>query len=87
MWGAGMSLKSRVLAQAATRLPLHILIQILSLGLTPAIGYGIAYAMRKAPWMNQDLVSGFIVSLGGRGCLCSQHATAAHAACSCLTTR
>jgi sodium/bile acid cotransporter 7 len=57
-----MSLKSRVLAQAATRLPLHILIQVLSLGLTPAIGYGIACAMRKAPWINQDLVSGFIVS-------------------------
>mmetsp|Transcript_6022 Transcript_6022/g.13138 ORF Transcript_6022/g.13138 Transcript_6022/m.13138 type:complete len:489 (+) Transcript_6022:68-1534(+) len=57
---SGLSLKTRTLLTAAQRLPLHICIQIISLGITPLLGFATASAMRPTP-MNSDLVSGLII--------------------------
>lgn len=57
---AGLGLKTKVLASAASRLPLHILIQIICLGITPLIGWGVASAMLKTP-MSSALAMGIVI--------------------------
>lgn len=60
---SGMSMNTAVLLQAVALLPLHALVQLICFGITPAIGYCVARALRTAHWLNQDLVTGLIVSV------------------------
>ena len=57
---AGLGLKTKVLASAASRLPLHVLIQLICLGITPLIGWGVASAMLKTP-MSSGLATGIVI--------------------------
>ncbi len=59
---SGLSLKTRALLTAATRLHFHLFIQTVSLVLTPAIGYGISRGLDRSP-MDDDLVSGLVVAM------------------------
>ncbi len=74
---AGFSLKTRVLWQAAARAHVHLFCQVLSLGLTPLIGFGIYKALKTASWMDPNLASGLAVS---------RWATGAHATPAAATT-
>ncbi|KAG1678624.1 hypothetical protein FOA52_012631 [Chlamydomonas sp. UWO 241] len=57
---SGMGLNTRVLLMAVKRLPLHTLIQAISLGVTPAIGFGVVSALRPSG-MSSDLIDGIII--------------------------
>ncbi|MEW5297069.1 MAG: hypothetical protein WDW38_007175 [Sanguina aurantia] len=69
-WGAiivvffltGLTLKSRALLDASKRLRIHLLIQFLSLVLTPAIGFGMAKLLSLSS-VDPDLIQGLIVAM------------------------
>lgn len=58
---SGMGLKTDVLVQSIKRPFLHLLVQGLSLGLTPFLGWGVGSAMLKTP-LNTSFSLGFIVA-------------------------
>lgn len=57
----GMSLKTRVLANAVAQYKAHFLTQAISLGIIPAVGYGVAYALYSSN-LNKDLIDGLIIA-------------------------
>ncbi|KAJ3037404.1 hypothetical protein HDV00_001711 [Rhizophlyctis rosea] len=57
----GMALKTRVLAQSLLAWKVHLTVQIISLGLTPLIGWGIGTALRHTSF-DDNLVSGLIIA-------------------------
>ncbi|MEW5297054.1 MAG: hypothetical protein WDW36_000287 [Sanguina aurantia] len=69
-WGAviiiffltGLTLKTKMLLEAMKRLRVHLLIQFISLVLTPAIGFGVAELLSLAP-VNKNLIQGLIVAM------------------------
>lgn len=58
---SGMSLKTRVLLNAAAKLPVHVLIQLLSLGLTPLVGFAVFKGL-SASSLDQFLVDGLMIA-------------------------
>lgn len=57
---SGLGLKTKALAHAAADLKLHLLIQGLSLGLLPLLGYAVARGLR-ASGFNPHLADGLVV--------------------------
>jgi sodium/bile acid cotransporter 7 len=58
---SGMGLKTEVLVQALQRPFLHTLVQSLSLGLTPFLGWGVGAVMLKTP-LNSSFSYGYMVA-------------------------
>ncbi|KAI9179636.1 LRR receptor-like serine/threonine-protein kinase RGI2 [Blastocladiella emersonii ATCC 22665] len=59
---SGLGLKSQVLKQAFSHWRAHVVIQALSFGVTPALGYAVAKLMSLTS-VNDALVAGFVVAV------------------------
>eukprot|EP00775_Hariotina_reticulata_P010114 gene10114-10271_t len=57
---SGMGLKTKVLLSAASNLRIHLLVQGISLGLIPAVGYGIFLGLRHTSF-NPYLAEGIVI--------------------------
>ncbi|KAJ3057412.1 hypothetical protein HK097_007591 [Rhizophlyctis rosea] len=57
----GLALKTRVLAKALLAWRVHLVVQVISLGITPLIGWGLGSALKLTSF-NDNLISGLIIA-------------------------
>ncbi|KXS13022.1 hypothetical protein M427DRAFT_58943 [Gonapodya prolifera JEL478] len=60
---SGMSLKTSVLIKATMVWRTHIVIQLLSLGFMPLLGWGIATGLKRGTGINPALLDGFVICM------------------------
>ncbi|KAI8834431.1 SBF-like CPA transporter family-domain-containing protein [Chytriomyces cf. hyalinus JEL632] len=59
---SGMSLKSKVLLQSLANWKMHLVVQVISLGLTPAIGLGVGKLLQLSSGFDATLAKGIIIA-------------------------
>ncbi|KAI8608376.1 SBF-like CPA transporter family-domain-containing protein [Chytriomyces sp. MP71] len=59
---SGMSLKSAVLIKSLANWRMHLVVQVISLGITPALGLALGKLLMLSPTFNQTLAKGLIIA-------------------------
>ncbi|KAJ3066021.1 hypothetical protein HDU98_010634, partial [Podochytrium sp. JEL0797] len=59
---SGMSLKTKVLVQSLANWKMHLVVQVISLGITPAIGLAVGKLLQLSPTFNATLAKGLIIA-------------------------